>query len=279
MELQHDRQDINKLVQFGLTCLQARVYVSMYLLGEAPVKKIVDKCQMHRTEVYRVIKELESIGAIVPVLSRPIRYRATPPEELLKLLLVPQLNHLAQLTDAKKEILDWLEGQKSANGLNERCNDGFEVLRGKHVLSRMREMMENTSKEILYESQAHRYGVQSRLLGAFNKAVERGVRAKGVVNFSNEDLEAIKQLKTHRLIERKHNENIYSWMMITDRQEMIFGSAPTPLPDEEFIYTRNQKFIQHSIKRFEKQFETSTPLENRIRELSRTQTPAKSHQT
>lgn len=272
---QSDVQAVDQLVEYGLTRLQAKVYVSVYLLGKVPVKKIVEKCRMHRAQVYLVIKELEKIGAVVPIISsRPARYHAVPPEEVLKILLVPHLDRLARLGDAKMKILQCLEEQKHLVSLDEQFDNGLEVLRGKQVLMKMQEMMNRASKEILYEYQSYRYGVHSGTVSAFNRAVERGVRARGIVNLSKEDLGPLKHMKKHQRIKRRHNEDIYSLMVIADRQEMLFGTAPWPLPDEEFLYTRDPALIQHSVIRFEKLFEKSTPIEERIQTLITTTTAA-----
>ncbi|MCL4435709.1 MAG: hypothetical protein M1503_00625 [Thaumarchaeota archaeon] len=269
----YNEQGIEKLVKFGLTYLQAKVYIAIYLLDEAHAKKIIQKTEVHRAEVYRVIRELEKIGAVVPIVSHPVRYRATPPEELLKILLVPQLERLAELGEEKVCILNWLGSQKKqGKGYGEHPDDGFEVLRGKQVLKRVERMIDGASKEILYQIKDIEDVVNSSVKKPFDNAVQRGVSAKGILNVSNQDLNMIEQLINHSLVSRRHSARVYSWMVIVDRQEMITGSAQYALPDEEFLYTRNQRFIEHSVEGFELHFKDSLPIEDRIKELKETAT-------
>ncbi len=264
--------EMYKLAQFGLTSLQAKVYVSVYCLDEAPVKAIVKKCEMHRTEVYRVIRELEKIGAVIPVVANPLRYRATPPEQLLKILLVPHLERLAELGEEKTRILSWLSSQKAQNNNNgeERFDYGFEILRGKQVLKRVEEMIEGSSKEILYQIRDIKDAINSSAMRPFEKALKRGVSAKGILNTSRQDIEVMNRLITHPLLLRRYSARVYSWMVIVDSREMVFGSAQYAFPDEVFFYTRNQRFIEHSVEGFELHFKDSTPIEDRIKELKET---------
>ena len=267
---QYSEQGIEKLVRFGLTYLQAKVYIAMYLLDEAPVKRIIQKAGMHRTEVYRVIRELEKIGAAVPIISHPTRYRATPPEELLKILLVPHLERLAELGEEKASILSWLSSQKNQGKGVERYEDGFEVLRGRQVVKRVDGMMNRASKEILYQIKDIRNAIDSSIKKSFEKSLQRGVNAKGILNLSGQDLDLAERLTDHPLVLRRYSARVYSWMVIVDRQEMITGSAQYAFPEEEFLYTRNRRFIEHSVEGFELHFKDSLPIEDRIKELKET---------
>lgn len=271
-----DETRLNQLKLFGLTYLQAKVYVSTYLLGETPVKKIMELCQMHKVEVYRVLKELEKLGAVDRVIAHPVRYRARRPEEVLKNLLLPHVKRLAELSEVKAEVLEWFRSLRLTEHDERRGDDGFELLQGRLVLKRIAEMIDRASDEILYISRAYEDAVKSEVSNTFNRAIERGVKARGILNVTKQYIDIVKRLKNSRQILRRHNDKVYLWIIIVDGREMIFGSAPRALPDEEFLYTRNRRFIRHYIRTFELLFEDSIPIEDRIQEIEEIPQPTMS---
>ncbi len=277
MTLNLDKNRLNELKLFGLTELQGKIYVCTYLLGEVPVKKILDVCQIHKTEVYRVLKELEKLGAVKQIIAHPVKYRAKRPEEVLQNLLLQHIERLSLLGELKMEVLGWLNTLKSGNQVIAQDENGFEMLQGKVVLKRISEMLSRASSEIWYKCGEYKDIIKSGLLPLFNRAIERGVRAQGILNVSKQDIDFIKSLKDSRQIERRHNSDVYSWIVIVDEREMIFSSAPQALPDEPFLYTRNRRYIRHQIRSFEILFKDSIPIEDRIQELKEITPPLQYH--
>ena len=152
-------------------------------------------------------------------------------------------------------------------------DDGYELLKGSNVISKGAACCDKAQYEIFYKISDLKDIVHTALAKSFYKAIDRGVTAKGVINVTSENLEIVERLGRSKLLERRHNGGVYSWLLIVDKKEAIFGVAPTPLADEDFLYTQSQKWIDHLTKTFELIFESSTPLKERIKELN----PLKQH--
>ena len=262
---------LKDLELIGLSKLQASVYLTLYVLKEAPANTVAEVAQIHRAEAYRILKELTRIGAVEQVISHPVRYRAKDPNETLENLLAPFTQQLSQLKAVRSRILTRLSKLPSLKGGAD-FYDGFEQLGGNQALKRMKTMIDNASCEI--RSAAVVSQDPFMLTKSFYKAVEgRNVKAKVLLNFSRRDLEAMKRLKRSERIVRKYSDKVYSRYLIVDGKEIVFSSAPTVDSREVFLYTKNQRFIEHYSRSFELLFNDGTPIDEHIQTLADQPTP------
>lgn len=262
---------LKDLELIGLSKLQASVYLTLYVLKEAPANTVAEVAQIHRAEAYRILKELTRIGAVEQVISHPVRYRAKDPNETLENLLAPFTQQLSQLKAVRSRILTRLSKLPSLKGGAD-FNDGFEQLGGNQALKRMKTMIDNASCEICSAAVVSQDAFM--LTKSFYKAVDgRKVKAKVLLNFSRRDLEAVKRLKRSERIVRKYSDKVYSRYLIVDGKEIVFSSAPTVDSREVFLYTRNQRFIEHYYRSFELLFNDGTPIDEHIQTLADQPTP------
>ena len=75
------------LRDLGLTIVQAKVYLALVRSEAATIGRISELSKVPRTDLYRVVKELEKKGLVERVLAHPIRFRAVPFAEVLHVLL------------------------------------------------------------------------------------------------------------------------------------------------------------------------------------------------
>lgn len=257
---QFDEVRLSQMVQFGFTELQARVYVANYVLGEASAKQIREVCKMHKAEVYRVLKELQDMGVIDQIIAHPVRYRARCPAEVLKSLLLPSIRRMSALSDTKGELLEWFGTLRPIDNVWKQDGDGFEVLHDRLAVERVKDMFRRASGYVYYSG---RYEDKAKLeeIDTFNKAVDRGVSVKSVLGgVTAQDVDILKPMKWSSRVSRRHSDKVYSWTVIVDGKEALFGSAPTVLPGEEFLYTRNQRYIAHLTRTFEILYENASPI-------------------
>jgi CheY-like chemotaxis protein/predicted transcriptional regulator len=100
---------LEELQGFGLTPIQAKVYYHLLMFGSTSSTKIAKEIGVHRSEVYRVLRELAEKGvASERDGARPIQYEAKPPEEALEILLQEHEKKLEHLRKTLPEIVTWL---------------------------------------------------------------------------------------------------------------------------------------------------------------------------
>jgi len=100
---------LDRLPQYGLTEVQARVYYHLLRLGPTSAMKVAKEIGVHRAEVYRVLRELAEKGIVTEHKGeRPILFTPTPPEEALAILLQQQAKTLERLRDRTPKLVAWL---------------------------------------------------------------------------------------------------------------------------------------------------------------------------
>lgn len=104
---------LNELCKYGLTEIQAKVYYILIRLGKTSSTSIAKKLRIHRSEVYRVLRELQEKGIITEHKGRPTLFTPASSEEALKILLQEQLKKTEHLKRNLPKLVDWLDSQKA----------------------------------------------------------------------------------------------------------------------------------------------------------------------
>jgi sugar-specific transcriptional regulator TrmB len=260
-----DEHRLEEMTRFGFTSLQAKVYVALHSLGEVSVKQIQEFCRVHKAEVYRVLTDLEEMEAVDRIVAHPARFRARHPGEVLKSLLLPTIRRMETLGESKADLLEWFESLRpSSHGPR---GSGFEIIRDRHALKRAVEMLDRSKESVFYVAKLYEDKIRGGVVDAFNRAVNRGVKARGLLCITDQDVGILKRLKWSPRVSRRHSDCAYSWTLIVDGREALFGSAPAVIPGEEFLYTRNRRYISHLIRTFEIHYEQAVPIDDRIKEI------------
>ena len=142
------QQTIQDLISFGLSSLQATVYITVLKLGTAKAIDIARESKVNRAEVYRIINILQNNGLIEILYERPIRFIPTPPEKALSILIQNIKNKLRTLEINKDEILSRLkkiQGKKGPEPV------GFKVIIGRNrTYQKIVEMLPKAKQEVRY---------------------------------------------------------------------------------------------------------------------------------
>ncbi len=74
------------LERLGLSSYQAKALVSLLKCGEAKASEISELSGVPRAKVYEVLNQLVDLGLVDKIPTRPVRFRARKPEEILERL-------------------------------------------------------------------------------------------------------------------------------------------------------------------------------------------------
>jgi CheY-like chemotaxis protein/predicted transcriptional regulator len=100
---------LDQLPEYGLTEVQAKVYYHLLTLGETSSTKVAKQLDVHRSEVYRVHRELAEKGLVTEHKGkRPTLFTTTPPEEALDILLQQQAKTHQRLRQGAPKLVAWL---------------------------------------------------------------------------------------------------------------------------------------------------------------------------
>ena len=186
MPVTQDR--IQRLESFGLTEYQARVYLGLLDLGTAEAAQIPPLSHVPRTRIYATMQQLHAKGLVQILPEKPLRYKAVPFANYVKLLAEDYRRKALQLSSNAAA----LAREFSVLPLDAPEPRGrFEAIYGRrNVRDRLVEMYQHAEVEVVAIGSVHS---PARILHGLGVDLEekaaQGVRAKFAF-FTNRDNEA-----------------------------------------------------------------------------------------
>ena len=93
------------LNEFGLTSLQAKIYLILLQIERGDVKSVAKSANVARQEIYRVMPTLLKLGLARKIVSIPLQYDATPLDNGLMILLQRQKEKVGELEHQKRWLV------------------------------------------------------------------------------------------------------------------------------------------------------------------------------
>jgi len=99
----------SSLQDLGLSKNEVKVYLHLARSGERKASELSEALYLHRTETYRILRDLEKQGLVSSVFEKPLKFIATPFEKAVKLLIEAKKMQLQSLEQKKMDLIDvWL---------------------------------------------------------------------------------------------------------------------------------------------------------------------------
>jgi HTH-type transcriptional regulator, sugar sensing transcriptional regulator len=141
--------DIEKtFLQFDLSRNEIRVYLYLARSGVQKAREISDTLSLHRTETYRILRDLEKRGLLSCILEKPLKFTAVPFEEAYDILVKTKKLNVELLERKKKNLVDlWssIPQQKT----EPETKEIFQILEGEEqLILKANEVIDRTKKEI-----------------------------------------------------------------------------------------------------------------------------------
>lgn len=107
---------VKTLEKLGLTSLQARIYLTAVTLQSASVRRIAEKSEVARTDVYRIVPTLEKLGLLKKIISTPTMYEATALKDGCSLLLQRKKEEYTEAKLKAKELIEEFQKKPPQTG-------------------------------------------------------------------------------------------------------------------------------------------------------------------
>jgi sugar-specific transcriptional regulator TrmB len=254
-------QDVSSLAEFGLTSLQARVYVALLKLGAVRARQISVSVGVVRPEVYRVVHELSVKGLVQKNLGPPATYSAIAPARALAALTKRLSDKLESLRKQREQLTKALSSvtAKTVSPL-ERF---YLISGGQNAVAKNIQMVREANQD--YSAIMTKYGLSraldNGLASSIVSAKRRKLRVRIISDVDSTNSKTADYLARH--IELRTSHDLLIYMDIVDRNQMIFGPAFPPR-DEELderqsdLWTNSQKFVRGMYALFQRIWEEST---------------------
>jgi len=135
------------LSRFGLLKNEIKVYLYLARVGEKKAGEIAEAISLHRTETYRILRDLEKKGILFSVFEKPLKFTAVPIDKAIDLLVEAQKMRIKLLEKEKASVVElWM--QMPQIKVEKTKKELFQMLEGEQqVILKAEEILERTEKE------------------------------------------------------------------------------------------------------------------------------------
>ncbi len=135
------------LSRFGLLKNEIKVYLHLARAGEMKAGEIAEAISLHRTETYRILRDLEKRGVVFSIFEKPLKFTAVPLDKAIDLLVDAQKIKIKLLEQEKTSLVELWQSMPQPKVANAK-KELFQMLEGEQqVLMKANELLERTEKE------------------------------------------------------------------------------------------------------------------------------------
>lgn len=142
-------QPIESMLQkLGLSKNEIRVYIFLARSKERKASGISEALSLHRTETYRILRDLEKIGLVSSVFEKPLKFIATSFEQAIGTLIEAKKLKIRQLEKNKAQLIKiWMSLPKSE--VKQERKEVFQILEGEEQIAlKANEIVQVARREI-----------------------------------------------------------------------------------------------------------------------------------
>jgi sugar-specific transcriptional regulator TrmB len=175
-----DTKAVKLLLELGFTNSQARVYVTLAANGNLGVANLASLSEVHRTDLYRVVKELEKKGFVERIIANPTMFGAVPFDVCLDFLIQERAEKFRRLRQEVKELK--LTFVSKAKNKKTSKQAKFVLVPGRGVVERIGRSINETEKnaELVISSMRFIKGMFA-FSDTMKKSWDRGVKWRIVI--------------------------------------------------------------------------------------------------
>lgn len=128
--------------------MQLTIYLYLARAGEKKASEIAEAISLHRTETYRILRDLEKKGILFSVFEKPLKFTAVPLDKAIDLLVDAQKMKIKLLEKEKASLVElWLSIPHPK--IEKAKKELFQMLQGEQqVALKADELLKKTEKEI-----------------------------------------------------------------------------------------------------------------------------------
>jgi sugar-specific transcriptional regulator TrmB len=219
---------VDQLVELGLTASEAKAYLAVVNLGTCRVIQIADESNLQRTEIYRLMSRLVSMGLVEETIDPPKRYRPANVKETIPRLAANMRDRLKTLTAESDQLAAKLE--TLAAKAKPTTEEAIRVVYGPdaaraHLLESIKSAQSEFWAMVGRRRPPH---ISNRFLAeALRMIASKGLKAKLIVEVDRENLNLVKRLAS--VFEVRHHEPLPVYMYGADDRSVAVSLAEEPI--------------------------------------------------
>ena len=272
---------VELLVRLGLTFTEAKIFLSLCIIGTSTARIISENAGVARELVYQVIPTLQEKGLIENLLTAPQTYRAIPAEYAFEILFERQNK---EDKETKKKIKKTLMAlAKVQNTTSNDCHEIAIIPGGKALLTRIIGEMRNAKKSVNVIMSWQKFLKWHRLYAKeeISEAKRRNVKFQVLLE------KEIPQLTTSSPsspifgstyfedieIRIAPNASLVNMLIFDDKKIFIDTAQEKGLPGTSFVYSNNPCLTPQSISYFQTNWDKAISVQSIKTSLPNESTP------
>ena len=244
------------LIDLGLTSVQARLYLALVESDPSKITAISKISKVARPEIYRNLSKLQKLGLVERIIETPLRYRATPINEGISLLLNTKTQQYEKVRAETKILLSTVKKEKPKKKQIE--TPQFVLIPKRTVTERIKASIEKAQLSIDLVLSWKRFS--QGIAGVFAESIETAWAKNVKIRFI---IESPLESKTAKQLIQFCKEKPSSQTRFTphcpkatfgiyDKKEIyLIAKSKTDLPGSSALWSNNQNLISVAQDYFE----------------------------
>jgi len=211
------------LYRLGLSKNEIKVYIYLARTGEHKASEISEALSLHRTETYRILRDLEKKGLISSVFEKPLKFIATPFEKALGILIETKKMKINLLEQRKTSLVDLWLSLPQPEAESER-KEVFQILEGEEQINlKADEILEKAEKEVFVFTSEHDIPnfYHAGLLDKLEKISKKNVDVHLLTNYSPKSCFFIEKIKLRKAKYSLSNVDELPTFILADDQLLL----------------------------------------------------------
>jgi len=220
-------EDIATLKALGLTIVQSKVYLALATANALTIGALSDRSKVPRTDLYRVIKELEQKGLVERIIAAPVEFNAISLKEGINVLINRKNQETHELLEKAENLIQSYSAPKSDSEFTDNIISRFILVPHTRVVERLRKAIDATQ-------------------GSIDLAVSWRRFASGVFLFQEKIEESLSRKVKWRFIIERHEKGKDSFnpMNLLPKSPLLSFRCVSPEPETIVgIYDRKEVFV------------------------------------
>ncbi len=212
------------LHKLGLSKNEIRVYLYLARSGMLKASEVSEVISLHRTETYRILRDLEKVGLVSSVFEKPLKFVATPFEKTLDLLINSKKLRLELLEKKKKDLIDlWFSLPQPEVEFVRR--EVFQILEGGEQINlKAQGILAKANTEVwvfISDRDISRF-YHSGLLDKLERLCKKGLSVRLLTNDSPKSSFFVKKLKLNDMRNLPVRPADLPSFIIIDQEQLLF---------------------------------------------------------
>ena len=241
------KQELVKQIKdyFNLNIYETKVWLALLSKGIASAGEVAEISGVPRSRTYDVLESLEKRGYAIIKIGKPVKYIAVKPTEIIEKIK----SNAANEAQEKIKSLSNLKETKEYTELEQLYTSGIDPVRSQeitgalkgrsNILSRLKEIIESTEKEIFICTSVLDFEDKSRaLIPLLEKAAKKNVKVRLALSGSSDSIKKFAAKHAFKVKQIESKARIF----MSDRKEILFMITPLNSEVEIGIWLNSSYF-------------------------------------